>query len=118
MCYNCGDPGRFCPDRPNNPYDPLPEGVQLQRLKPETERLVLQAERVGYLTSENRHISGDLRQAEKTLECRDKRVEELKYDNRNLDRDLTRALERERSLESRVKRLTPKKPKVTKKGKK
>lgn len=108
-----------CGQRPDiyNPYDPIPEGVVLNRMKPEVERLVIQAEKVGWLNSENYHIKRELTGVAHQLEARDKKVEDLKYDNRNLDRDLTRALERERGLERKVARLTPKKPKV-KKGKK
>lgn len=114
MCFQCGDNGLFGPEMPRNLYDPIPEGVTLNRMKPEVERLVIQAETVGYLNSDNRWLR------QKNLELADENQQidgQLAETQRKLNytrRDLEEVVKERDSALRRI----PKKPKVTKKGKK
>jgi len=109
MCYNCR-PDQYNP----NCFDPLREGVEMQRLTPQVERLVIYAERVGRLDTENRHLARELSRKEsevaETTDQLQRTKRELNYARNDLEEVVK---ERDSAL-----RRIPKKPKVTKKGKK
>lgn len=110
MCYDCR-PDRYNP----NCFDPLREGEQMQKMEPQVERLVIQAEKVGYLTADNRNVKRILSERDEEL---NQTVGELAETQRKLNyvKDDLRQVVKERDT---ALRKVPKKPKkVTKKGKK
>jgi hypothetical protein len=109
MCYNC-DPARYNPRGCQDNFDPMPEGVELQRMEPQVERLVLQAEKVGFLSADNRNIK-------RIVQERDEELNQTAGELQEARRDLSYARNRKSELEREnlsLRRRIPKKP-VTKK---
>ena len=87
------------------PFNPLPEGVELQRMKPETERLVIQAEQIGKL----RAVEKDFRKLEVAYEKQKGYLDASERSEAYYKGLYEASQDRAMRYEKKLKRLQPKK---------
>jgi hypothetical protein len=89
-----------------NPYNPMIEGEQRQRLEPQVELLVMQALRIG----EQKNLNELLRKETKAREAAEESLGRYKYDYNQLKSAYAEAEALIAKQEKKIKRLTPKTP--------